>query len=802
MEKLAIAVGQSRISKLWKNTEITWEGFVERLKTTTRTPETQGEYSNMTKGQQDNIKDVGGFVGGRLKNGRRKAESVDKRYILTLDADFAPVDFCDTIRMFVDYGWCVYSTHKHTPEKPRLRFLAPLSRPVSPDEYEAVARRVAADIGIDMFDDTTYQAHRLMYWPSTSMDGEFIFDQEIGKTLNVDGVLERYTNWKDITSWPTSSRTLKVKERLLKKQEDPTSKKGIIGAFCRTYTVEEAMEKFLTGVYIPCGVDDRYTYSQGSTAAGVIIYDDGNFIYSNHATDPISGRLCNAFDMVRLHLFGDTDEEATPGTPSTKIPSFLKMSELAKNDDGVKMTVFREKQQSIQEDFGDLVQQGDEEADDTGWVLELEPAGKSGYAGTINNCKLILGHDPMLKNKIALNEFTKKYKLFGIVPWSKENLEKDWSDADDAGLRHYLEKGYGIKGKSVIEDAWTLTAQENKFHPVREYLNALAWDGEKRMETLFIEYLGAEDSEYIRAVTRKALVAAVARIFVPGIKYDSVPVLVGPQGCGKSQILKRLGKQWFSDSMTTVQGKEAYEQIQGVWVVEMAELAALRKSEVEAIKLFTSKSEDIYRAAYGHHTETNKRQCVFFGTTNKYEFLRDMTGNRRFWPVDVHPEKATKDLWGELTEDVVDLVWAEAVELFKKGEKIYFDEDHLKALAEAEQDRHLEESPMTGDIKMFLEKPLPDNWDIMTLGERRSFYLGGDFGVEIQGSVIREKVCALEIWCELYSGDKKDFQRQKSMEIKDIIMKLEGWEQMKTSARFGEIYGTQRGFIRTTVYKP
>ena len=790
-----IAVGQSRTSKLWKNTEISWEDFVKRLETTTRTPETQGEYFNMAKGQQDAIKDVGGFVGGRLKNGRRKAESVDKRYILTLDADFATEDFCDTLRLFSEYTWCVYSTHKHTPEKPRLRLLIPLSRAVSPDEYEAVARRIAADIGIDMFDDTTYQAHRLMYWPSTSIDGDYIFDHEENEPLDVDKILGRYADWKDISSWPTSSRTIKIKERLLKKQEDPTSKAGIIGAFCRTYTVEEAMEKFLPEVYAPCSIDGRYTYSQGSTAAGVIVYDDSKFVYSNHATDPISGVLCNAFDMVRLHLYGDADEDATTGTPIIKMPSFLKMTELAKNDESVKLTVFKEKQSSIEEDFGEFVNAEEPEEEDDRWALELEPAGKNGYAGTINNCKLILEHDRMVKGKIALNEFTKKYKLFGVTPWSKEDKEKDWTDADDAGLRHYLEKGYGIKGKGVIEDAWTLVAQQNKYHPVRDYLNSLTWDGEKRLETLLIDYLGADDNQYIRAVTRKALVAAVARIFVPGIKYDTMLVLVGKQGCGKSQIIKRLGKDWFSDTLTTVQGKEAYEQIQGFWIIEVAELAAMKRMEVEAIKHFTAKSEDAYRAAYGHHVETYKRQCIFFGTTNKYEFLRDMTGNRRFWPVDVNGDKATKDMWTELNEDTVDLIWAEAVELFKQGEKIYFEDEHLKALAEAEQDRHLEESPMTGDIKMYLEKLLPENWEEMDLSARRGYYQGNDFGVKVEGTVPREKVCALEIWCELFGGDKKDLQRQRSMEINDIIMKTGEWEQTKHPITFGELYGKQRGFI-------
>lgn len=795
MQKLIIATGQSRTSKIWKNTEISWDELIQRLQTTTRTPETQGEYINMNKSRQDAVKDIGGFVGGKLKNGRRKADSIDKRYILTLDADYATSDFMDGLEMFFNFSWCIYSTHKHTPDKPRLRLLIPLSRPCNPDEYEAVARRIAADIGIDMFDDTTYQAHRLMYWPSTSIDGDYMFGHEDNKPLDVDEVLSRYDDWKDVSSWPTSSRTIKTRDRLLKKQEDPTTKNGIVGVFCRSYTVDEAIEKFIPDTYTKCSTPDRYTYTNGSTAAGAVVYENGKFIYSNHATDPISGQLCNAFDLIRIHKFADLDDEAAEGTPTVKLPSYLHMQEFASNDDKVKLTIHHERMDSIKDDFSDITSDEEYEYSED-WVLSLAANKNGQYSPTIDNVKMILEYDPVLRKKLRFNEFTKKYKIFGALPWDKDEKERDWTDSDDAGLRHYIEKGYGIKGKSVIEDAWVLVANENKYHPVRDYLNDLVWDGASRVDTLFIDYLGAEDNEYVRAVTRKALVAAVARIFVPGVKYDQMLVLVGPQGCGKSQIVKKLGREWFSDTLTTIQGKEAYEQIQGFWIIEIAELAAMRKQEIEAIKHFTAKSEDAYRAAYGHHVETYKRQCIFFGTTNKYEFLRDMTGNRRFWPVDVNPQRATKDMWQVLDADIIDLIWAEAVELFKKGEKIFFDDERLKTLAEEEQDRHLEESPLAGDVKMYLEKLLPEDWDNYDMSARRMYYQGNDFGVVQKGTIVRERVCPLEIWCELLNGDKKDFNTQRSREFREIILKTGEWEQMKYPLRFGELYGNQRGFTK------
>lgn len=798
MDKLIIAVGQNRTTKIWKNTEITWNELVERLKTTTRTPETQGEFLNMPKSQQDNIKDVGGFVGGKLTKGRRKSGSVEKRYIISLDADFADTDFCDGLELFADYTYCVYSTHKHTSEKPRLRLLIPLSRPCNSDEYEAVARFVAKDIGIDMFDDTTYQPHRLMYWPSTSIDGEYLFRCEENKPLDVDKILSEYGNWTDVSGWPVSSRTIKSKERALKKQEDPTLKKGIIGAFCRTYDVESAISEFLSDVYAKCDTEGRYTFINGSSAAGLVIYENGKFAYSNHATDPTSGILCNAFDLVRIHLFGDRDEEAAAGTPTIKLPSYIAMQEFAAKNEAVRLLIHNEKMETAKNDFDGIysVEKENEECNND-WVLSLAVDKNGGYAATIDNVKKILTNDLNVRDKIALNEFTQKHRVMGAVPWDSGAKERDWTDTDDAGLRHFMERAYGLRGKSIIEDAWALVSKENKYHPIRDYFDSLEWDGISRVDTLLIDYLGAEDNDYVRAVTRKSLIAAAARIFVPGIKYDTMLVLVGPQGCGKSQIIKRLGGDWFSDTLTTVQGKEAYEQIQGFWIIEVAELAAMKKVEVEAIKHFTAKSEDAYRAAYGRHVETYKRQCVFIGTTNKYEFLRDMTGNRRFWPVDVNPDKAVKNMWEDMDEDTVSQIWAEALELFKKGEKIYFDDEKLIMAAKEEQNRHLEESPLAGDIQAYLDKLLPEDWKNFSLSDRRMFIQGNDFNTESNiGTIKRTRVCPMEVWCELFNGDKKDLTTAKSKEIKDVILKTGEWEQHSSNIRFGELYGKQKGFIR------
>ena len=782
----------NRYEKVWHLSRMTWEELVKRFTTPTRTNETFGQFMNMSKNEQDKLKDVGGFVGGKLKNGIRKSDSIVDRCIITLDADFATEDFIDTVDMFLGGAYCIYSTRKNTAEKHRYRLVIPLSRIVTADEYEAVARKTAELIGIDAFDDTTYQPHRLMYWPSCSIDGHFEYKVGDGKPLDADEVLAKYGDWKDVSRWPKSTRTDKLIERSLKKQEDPREKKGVIGAFCRTYDIKSAIDTFLSDIYSQCANENRFTYVNGSSAAGLVVYDD-IFAYSNHATDPASGKLCNAFDLVRIHKFGDRDDDIKPDTPANRVPSFKAMQEFAANDENVKILMYMEKQAEAAEDFGDDFNDIPEE--DNSWIGKLKPGERGKLcAATIDNVVIILTYNQRLKGRFGLNEFTGKLTVKEPLWWNKET-DREWSDTDSSFLRSYLEKAYDIKGKDIINDAINIVALKNKFHPVREYLESLEWDGEERAEKLFCDYLGAKDCIYTRAVTRKILTAAVARVFVPGIKFDNMLVLVGAQGRGKSEIIKRLGRSWFSDTITTIQGKDAYEQIQGFWLIEIPELQAMKKADVETIKMFTSKSEDSYRAAYDRFTCTRKRQCVFFGTTNRFEFLKDTTGNRRFWPVDISPEKSDKNVFADMDEYEVGQIWAEAVGFYKSGEKLYLDTDELEELAAREQDAHLNDDPMTGAIIDFLDMLLPENWDKMNIFERRN-YLNNDMGGEPEGVKQREKVCIAEIWCELYGEDKKYLDRRKSREIADIIMKTGEWERLHKADRYGKDYGVQKGFKR------
>lgn len=415
--QISIATGKNRFETNWKNKRILWSNLVAKLKNPVITQEAYAEYKKLSKAEQDRIKDVGGFVGGSLKAGRRKSGNVDIRHTLTLDLDFAPVDFFDMLELLADYACCVYSTHKHSPETPRYRLLIPLDREVSPDEYEAIARKIASEIGIDFFDDTTYQPERLMYWPSVSVDGAFYYNYLDYPFLKADKVLSSYKDWTDTSYWPESSRAVKQRKKLADKQGDPCGKPGLIGAFCRTYTVPEAIEAFIPGSYIKCDMPGRYTYTGGSTAAGLVIYEDEKFAYSNHATDPASGKLCNAFDLVRLHRFSELDDEVAVDTETTKLPSYKAMMELIQRDSETKRTIVEDKRREIEEDFPD-----------GSWVGRLE-IDKKGVIPSMNNLTLILQNDERI-NSIVFNQMADNLEIKEEVPWKHDN--RFWRDADDA----------------------------------------------------------------------------------------------------------------------------------------------------------------------------------------------------------------------------------------------------------------------------------------------------------------------------------------------------------------------------------
>ncbi|WP_340083789.1 virulence-associated E family protein [Siminovitchia sp. FSL H7-0308] len=778
---MKIAVGNSRMDRKWKNKDITWEAFVDLVKQTIRTTETVEEYKKMNRAKQDSIKDVGGFVGGELKQGKRRNGHVLSRSLLTLDMDYAIPGIWDQIELLYDFKCCVYSTHKHTPNKPRLRLIIPLKRDVSEDEYPAIARMVAKEIGIDYFDDTTYEPSRLMYWPSTPSNGEFFFNKKDGDLLDPDVYLSKYVDWRDTTTWPVSSRQSEVVQRNIKKQADPLEKDGIIGAFCRAYSIEEAIDTFLNHVYEPSLMEGRYDYILADSSAGVVIYN-GKFAYSHHATDPASGYLLNAFDLVRLHLFQDLDDKASYTTATTKLPSFKAMTEFALKDELVKAQFAEERKSQAEAEFSEDDWEGQLELDKTGAVKN-----------TLKNLILILEHDPNLQG-IVFNELSDNLEIVSTVPWSHPS--KYWRDADDAQLISYIDAHYGSFSARNYDVAIAKVADDRSYHPIRDFIDDLPeWDKVPRVDTLLIDYLGADDNPYVRAVTRKTLCAAISRVLTPGTKFDSMLVLNGPQGVGKSTLIARLGGEWFSDSLSLsdTKDKTAAEKLQGYWIIEIGELAGLKKAEVETLRSFLSRQNDIYRASFGRRVTPHLRQCVFFGTTNAEKgYLRDTTGNRRFWPVKT-PGDGIKKSW-EVSEEEVLQIWAETLEYVKQGEKLYL-EANLEQLAKEEQREAMESDEREGLVREYLDMLLPEDWDEMDLYERRAYINGTEFGdSKKKGVWKREYVSNMEIWCECFGKDRSNLRRMDGNEIATIMASIGGWTGLVRKERIS-IYGPQWVYV-------
>ncbi|CEN83725.1 virulence-associated protein e [[Clostridium] sordellii] len=797
-----IAIGRSRKEINYVNKSISYLDFINNyLKDTKYTKENYKEYINFSKDIQDNIKDVGGFVGGFLKDGKRRKDTVINRSLVTLDADFAYKNMIEDIEKNCDFAMCIYTTHKHTKENPRFRIVIPLSYEVDPIEYEAIARKLAFNIGIDYFDDTTYSPSRLMYFPSTSKDGDYVFKIIDKNWLNPKDILNSYENYKDESSWPFSSRTKKkvINSNINTPKENPRLKEGIIGAFCRVYNVFDVIEKYLSNIYKKGDSEYRYTYINGSSSNGLIIYENGDFAYSHHSTDVCLDKLCNSFDLLRLHKFSNLDEKVSVDTPINKLPSYINMIEFISKDEKVILELGNSKLKQAKEDFKDLYNLNEDNNENI-WITKLEVDKKGMYKASNKNIVTILENDINLKGKIAYNLFSNRTMVKGDLPWRSvsDKVRGDiWQDSDDANLRVYIDITYGIVAPYKINDGLAIIEKKNKYHPIIDYLNSNTWDKISRVDTLMIDYLGAEDCEYTRSITRKMLVAAVSRVFNPGIKFDYMLVLVGRQGIGKSYIINLLGREWYSDSLNTVYGKEAYEQLQNAWILEMAELSATKKADAEAIKHFISKTEDIYRQAYGRRVDTFKRQCVFFGTTNENEFLKDRTGNRRYWPLMVGVNKPLKNLFKDLNKNEINQIWAEALYLYKCGEKLIL-EGEVEREANLKQEQHLESNSKEGMIREFLNMKLPKSWDKMDVFERR-IYIGEGNGLREEGCIIRDKVCSAEIWVELFGGDMKMFYKGNAREINDILRKIDGWSALKNGAgklRFGKIYGVQRAFIR------
>ncbi|CDF82634.1 virulence-associated E family protein [Pseudomonas knackmussii B13] len=403
---------------------------------------------------------------------------------------------------------------------------------------------------------------------------------------------------------------------------------------------------------------------------------------------------------------------------------------------------------------------------DAEWMFFLQRTPKGALMSHVYNVTLILQNDEEWAGVIGEDTFAARTMKRKAAPYGGGVGE--WSDLDDTRTANWLAEKYGLLVKSVqVLEAVSVVAHDNQFHPVQNYLKGLKWDGTPRLGSWLRDYMGAQTlsdcPEYPDIMGMRYLVSAVARVMVPGAKADCVLILEGDQGLRKSSSLAVLGGDWFMDTPIPLGDKDAYQSIQGMWIVELAELDALNKVESTKAKSFFGASVDIFRPSYGRRTIRLPRQCVFAGTTNQDEYLRDPTGNRRYWPI-----LCTRvDLAG--LREVRDQLWAEAYALYQDGEP-WWPQDGEKAMFEAEQDARF-----TGDA-----------WE-----PRIVKYLEDNLCESISGDVLLEKALNIEA---------SHWGKPEQTRIGQVMHRL-GWKRRRM-APLGRYGVRPYAYIRPESWKP
>lgn len=778
--EFALALASSMTSKHWKNGTITWSELLQRLQEPTVTGETRAEYNRLSREEQLKLKDrAGGYVGGPVNGQRRTRQAVPFRQLLCLDADFAGKHFMENALAVMEHAVAVHTTRKHTAAEPKYRILIPLDRPVNFEEYQAIARRLAQQLGMAHFDHTCFQFERLMFWPTVSKDdrAHYILETLDAPWLSADAVLDTYRQFggdhRNVSLWPMHDREMKALDLEVRKAGKPEDKPGVIGAFCRAWDIESGIAEFLSDVYTPAG-EGRWTYAQGSSAAGVWQIPGEEYIKSFHGTDPVgnAGKPVCLWDAVRIHKFGDLDGDLEGNENPSQLLSHARMLEWVVTLDPVRNEL-------LADDF-DVIE---EEVAPADWRRKLTIDDKGNVMALTSNVVTILEGHETYRGRLRRNEFTGDLDILGDLPWRHGAI---WTDTDTSYIKSRLEVApWRLKKRDIIEMGIDQVANNGAYHPVRDYLNGLHWDGKKRLETLLVDYFGVEDTRYTRVTTRKFFVGAVARVMEPGVKWDNVLVLVGAQGVGKSTFARKISKGWYTDSMTSMQGKEGMEAVQGKWIIELGEMSAMKKAEIEHVKAFVTSQTDKFRPAYGRRTVSLPRQCVFLGTTNEPEFLKDMTGNRRWWPASTHPSRATRCIFNDLTAEEVDQVWAEAHQLYCLGEELFLTAEEAE-LAKVAQDYHTELPPAYSIVEQWLEQKVPEGWAHWSETQRTLW--------DGEGTELRQKVSATEIWYEALKG-RNHPARHEVAEIKAIMRKMGTWKDGK--GLIPTPYGRQRFFERS-----
>lgn len=752
---LSIALAPRHDSSRWQTTEIEWDDIVAWC-----------DPAHLASSKTA----AGCYVLGALNRRRRCATAVTERSGLTLDVDHPSDGFLQRYLDNADWLSLWHTTFSSTPSEPRYRLIIPFSRPVAPDEYVTLARAMMDHFGADEFDPVSARPAQLMFKPAAKRPDWFNSGTTDGAPLDPDEWLRDFVPDLSQLPAPAPGRT----------KTDPLELGGIVGSFNRAYA-EAGWDALIETYQLPYEPDgDRWRLVGAASVSGMGEVAPG-LVYSHHSHDPAFGQALSAFDLARVHLFGDLDEAAKPGTPINRLPSSEAMAEKASVDARVVAEM-------VGADFSAIADDDDPDH----WKTKLQAKNRAGtLADSIHNWNLITDNDPIFR-ALCIDVTTRSIEVLGdSLPWRPvDPYSRGFDSLDRQLLLRYLEDEYKLPVTLTrLEMFVSSAAMSRPVSRIKEYLESLSWDGVPRLEEALP---GVRPTPYTRMVARKVLTAAVGRALSPGCKWDHVLVLYGGEGLGKTEWMRRMSKG-STASLGDVKAKDTSMILQRKWIVVADEGYSLRKADADALKEFLTLSEDTYRAPYDTVPRSWPRRCVIWGSTNDEVFLRRQHGNRRFLIVHV----ADKVDFDALTPDYVDQVWAEAVHLYRNGgaDHLYLSPEE-EELARAERERYTEEDSMRGVLEAYLEGLYPaayENWST----EKRSQWLEEErLGIAAENPTVPlSSVSTRQLWHEAL-GQRALPKPMDLVFITETLARVEGWSRLPGRHANGP-YGRQVVYVRT-----
>lgn len=765
--KMAMATAPRRNSLHWNQGSATWGEIVGWMDTPGHQKEA-GNYFLGTLRETTVVHKKGEAPCGPKLH--RNNPAVVTRSAITLDADTPRHDLPDMVAVLLDCAAIVHTTFSSSPDDMRFRIIIPVDRPLLPDEYHTAVSALMDQLGPDQFDKGSVEPARYMFKPASQEPGWFQHWVIDGDPLAVDPLL---------ADWDPDLSTLPAPKPHRNKR-DPFELEGLVGAFNRAY---EDWALLIAEYDLPYDSADDGRWSLHGTASVAGVGEVGpGLVYSHHITDPAYGQACSAFDLVRLHWFGHLDDAEALEKPVNRRPSHAAMMDLAAMDKRVQA-------ERVGVDFdGDPDEVTGTFDDAAVWKLELKFENKTDtLLDTIRNWDIVTANDPAFTG-LHFNEFTLSVETDTDLPWRTITEAGTLFDtADVADLALYLERTYGVQlTDRRINQLIITTAARKRVNPVRDYLDALVWDGKHRVETALP---GVRPTAYTKMVARKCLVAAVARVYDPGVKWDHTLILYGVEGLGKTHWTERMARG-YSASLGRIGDKDTLLTMQRNWIMISDEGYSLRKADADAQKEFLTKRVDVFRAPYDARPTAYPRHCVIWGSTNDEVFLRRQEGNRRFLIVRCED----KVDFQKLTDDYVDQVWAEAVHLYREGELLYLD-DEQSITAAAEREGFIEEDALEGVIQEFLDTPVPSDWGSMSSEARIGWRQSWLDGLVDDGPARIETTCSAELYVEALGKRFGDHRRSELLDINTALKRVPGWVARPGRHRVRQ-YGPQQVFVR------